>query len=64
MRSENGQPVQINNPNDATALGIGMVHQHFKLVEIFTVLENIILGVEPTQRGFLQTREAIKSCWN
>ena len=57
---KNGQPVQINNPNDATALGIGMVHQHFKLVEIFTVLENIILGVEPTQRGFLQTREAHK----
>ena len=36
-----------------------MVHQHFKLVEIFTVLENIILGVEPT-KGILQTREAHK----
>lgn len=57
---KNGEPVQINNPNDATTLGIGMVHQHFKLVEVFTVLENIILGVEPTKRGFLQTREARK----
>jgi simple sugar transport system ATP-binding protein len=54
----NGQPVKINNPNDANALGIGMVHQHFKLVEIFTVLENIILGVEPNKMGFLQKQEA------
>ena len=55
---KNGQPVQINNPNDANALGIGMVHQHFKLVEIFTVLENIILGVEPNQMGFIKRNEA------
>ncbi len=55
---KNGQPVQINNPNDANALGIGMVHQHFKLVEIFTVLENIILGVEPNKMGFIQKKEA------
>ena len=55
---KNGQTVQINNPNDANALGIGMVHQHFKLVEIFTVLENIILGVEPNKMGFLQKNEA------
>jgi len=48
---KNGQVVKINNPNDANNLGIGMVHQHFKLVEIFTVLENIILGVEPTKIG-------------
>ena len=41
---KNGQPVTINNPNDATALGIGMVHQHFKLIDVFTVLDNIILG--------------------
>ncbi len=54
----NGKPVKINNPNDANALGIGMVHQHFKLVEIFTVLENIILGVEPSKIGFLQKKEA------
>lgn len=54
----NGQTVKISNPNDANALGIGMVHQHFKLVEIFTVLENIILGVEPNKMGFLQEQEA------
>ena len=41
---KDGQVVQINNPNDANALHIGMVHQHFKLVEIFSVLDNIILG--------------------
>ncbi len=55
---KNGKAVKINNPNDANALGIGMVHQHFKLVEIFTVLENIILGVEPNKLGFLQKQEA------
>lgn len=55
---KNGQVVQINNPNDANALGIGMVHQHFQLVEIFTVLENIILGVEPNKAGFLKKNEA------
>ena len=42
---KDGQAVQVRNPNDATALHIGMVHQHFKLVECFTVLDNIILGV-------------------
>lgn len=57
---KNGEVVEINNPNDANALGIGMVHQHFKLVEIFTVLENIILGVEPNKMGFLQKQEARK----
>ena len=55
---KNGEIVQINNPNDANFLGIGMVHQHFKLVEIFTVLENIILGVEPNTMGFLEKKEA------
>lgn len=55
---KNGQVVKINNPNDANNLGIGMVHQHFKLVEIFTVLENIILGVEPIKMGFLEESEA------
>ena len=44
---KDGQEVKIRNPNDATALHIGMVHQHFKLVECFTVLDNIILGAEP-----------------
>ena len=55
----NGQQVRINDPNDANALGIGMVHQHFKLVECFTVLDNIILGVEPTSAlGLLKKAEA------
>ena len=57
---KNGQVVHIDNPNHATALGIGMVHQHFKLVEVFTVLDNIILGAETTKMGFLQKREARK----
>ena len=55
---KDGQVVSIKDPNDANALGIGMVHQHFKLVECFTVLDNIIMGVEPTKRGFLQKAEA------
>ena len=55
---KNGEVVQIRNPNDANALHIGMVHQHFKLVEVFTVLDNIILGVEPNKLGFLQKKEA------
>ena len=55
---KNGKPVSINSPNDATALGIGMVHQHFKLIEVFTVLDNIILGAEDTKLGFLQKKEA------
>jgi len=57
---KNGEVVKINNPNDATALGIGMVHQHFKLVDVFTVLDNIVLGAETTKMGFLQKREARK----
>ena len=55
---KNGEVVQINNPNDANALGIGMVHQHFKLVECFSVLDNIILGVEDTKNGMLQREKA------
>ena len=57
---KNGEVVTINNPNDATALNIGMVHQHFKLVEVFSVLDNIILGAEDTKMGFLQRKEARK----
>ncbi len=57
---KNGQVVHIDNPNDANRLGIGMVHQHFKLVENFSVLDNIILGVETTKNGFLQKAEARK----
>jgi simple sugar transport system ATP-binding protein len=52
---KNGQVVHIQNPNDANRLGIGMVHQHFKLVEVFTVLDNILLGVEP-QKGLVIDR--------
>lgn len=57
---KDGQPVKIENPNDANDLGIGMVHQHFKLVECFSVLDNIILGVEPQKCGFLKKEEARK----
>lgn len=55
---KNGEVVKINDPNDATALGIGMVHQHFKLVECFTVLDNIILGAEDTRFGFIKKADA------
>ena len=57
---KDGREVKINNPNDATALHIGMVHQHFKLIDVFTVLDNIILGAEDTKMGFLQKKEARK----
>ena len=57
---KDGKKVEINDPNDANELGIGMVHQHFKLVECFSVLDNIILGVETTKGGFLQKEEARK----
>ena len=56
----NGARVKIGNPNDATKLGIGMVHQHFKLVQNFTVLENIIMGVEDVKLGFLEMKTARK----
>ena len=56
---KDGKEVAIHNPNDANDLGIGMVHQHFKLVECFTVLDNIIMGVEPVGKfGFLRKKEA------
>ena len=55
---KDGKPVKINNPNDATALHIGMVHQHFKLIDVFTVLDNIILGAEDTKLGFLSKKKA------
>ena len=57
---KDGKNVTINDPNDANALGIGMVHQHFKLVEVFTVLDNIILGVEPNRLGFVEHKTARK----
>ena len=55
---KDSQVVSIKDPNDANALGIGMVHQHFKLVECFSVLDNIIMGAEPTKYGFLQKKDA------
>ena len=57
---KDGQEVKIKNPNDANDLGIGMVHQHFKLVEDFTVLENIVLGMETTKHGVLKMEDARK----
>jgi simple sugar transport system ATP-binding protein len=55
-----GKEVKIDNPHDATLLGIGMVHQHFKLVQVFTALENIILGVETVRNGVLEMDSARK----
>lgn len=55
---KDGKEIKIKDPNDATALGIGMVHQHFMLVDIFTVLDNIILGSEPSKYGFLTKADA------
>ena len=56
----NGKEVKITNPNVANELGIGMVHQHFKLVENFTVTENIILGCEPTKGLVVDIKNAAK----
>ena len=55
-----GKDEKITGPLDANTLGIGMVHQHFKLVENFTVLQNIVLGIETTKRGFLKMDDARK----
>lgn len=55
-----GKTVKISDPNDANAYGIGMVHQHFKLVDIFSVLDNIILGAENTKFGFIVKKESRK----
>ena len=56
----NGKEVRIDSPAQAVKLGIGMVHQHFMLVQNFTVLENIVLGVETAKHGVLQMEEARK----
>ena len=55
-----GKEINISDPKTASHLGIGMVHQHFKLVEDFTVLENIILGEKKKKNGFLKMDEAKK----
>ena len=52
----NGMAVKIDDPNDSIALGIGMVHQHFLLIPVFTVAENIMLGDETTKRGMLDRK--------
>ncbi|MEK5522718.1 ABC transporter ATP-binding protein [Heyndrickxia sporothermodurans] len=56
----NGKSVKITNPNIANDLGIGMVHQHFMLVDTFTVTENIILGKEPKSGGTIDIKKAEK----
>ena len=56
----NGQVVNLDSPSKAASLGIGMVHQHFMLVEAFTVAENIILGSELTKNGMLDIAGASK----
>ena len=57
---KNGEEISINGPRDATKYKIGMVHQHFKLVEVFSVIDNIILGAETTKFGFIQKRKLEK----
>ncbi|MBE7433314.1 MAG: ABC transporter ATP-binding protein [Anaerolineales bacterium] len=54
-----GKEVEINEPNDAIAQGIGMVHQHFMLVPVMTVTENVMLGVEPVRNGVFLDREKV-----
>ena len=56
----NGQVVELDSPSKAASLGIGMVHQHFMLVEAFTVAENIILGSELTKNGVLDIARATR----
>jgi general nucleoside transport system ATP-binding protein len=54
-----GKEVEIESPNDAIARGIGMVHQHFMLVPVMTVTENVMLGVEPTKNGIFLDKEKV-----
>ncbi len=56
----NGKPVEMKTPKDAIALGIGMVHQHFQLVPVLTVAENVMLGEETVKNGFLDIRSVAK----
>ena len=55
----NGKTVNLDSPSKAASLGIGMVHQHFMLVEAFTVAENIILGSETTKYGVFRPKDDI-----
>jgi general nucleoside transport system ATP-binding protein len=52
----NEKPVHIAHPNDAIHAGIGMVHQHFKLIPSFTIAQNIMLGIEPNRLGLIHNR--------
>jgi general nucleoside transport system ATP-binding protein len=52
-----GEPVRISSPGDAVRAGIGMVHQHFMLVDVFTVAENVVLGFEPTKAKVFYDRK-------
>jgi general nucleoside transport system ATP-binding protein len=56
----NGEPVQVDSPARAIGLGVGMVHQHFMLVPVMTVTENIVLGEEPTRGALLYVREGAR----
>jgi general nucleoside transport system ATP-binding protein len=56
----NGEPVEVDSPSRAIDLGIGMVHQHFMLVPVMTVTENIVLGEEPTRGVLLDVREGAR----
>jgi simple sugar transport system ATP-binding protein len=55
-----GEAVELNNPRDAIDRGVGMVHQHFQLVPVMTVAENVMLGEEIVRGGRLDTRAAVK----
>jgi ABC-type uncharacterized transport system ATPase subunit len=55
----NGEKVDISEPNDAIALGIGMIHQHFMLIPPFTVAENVVLGIEPEKKLLFDTEKAV-----
>lgn len=60
----NDEPVHISHPNDAIRAGIGMVHQHFKLIPSFTIAENIMLGIEPGQFGFINAADEARAVSN
>jgi simple sugar transport system ATP-binding protein len=60
----NGEPVSIKDPSDAIARGIGMVHQHFQLVPVLSVTENVMLGNESARGGFLNRRAAKQKILN
>ena len=55
-----GETVRLSGPREAIRRGVGMVHQHFQLVPVFTVAENVILGDEPRRLSFIEKRKAIK----